>query len=114
MLIQTYASTVNGYRTDPDTQHLVIYITGNSAFVRFESWISKACFCRFTGGDPFELANTIRRSGTWGIATLAYGILVGGTNNLIQLSGSGCFYHVQNPNDLNTNGLNFLQSLTCL
>jgi hypothetical protein len=99
LLIQISLSQTQGYRVDPDTQHLVIYITSNAAY---------------TGGDPFEQARTIRRAGTWGFASLGYGSLVGGSNNLVDLVGSErCFYPVGNPTDLNTNGLNFLQSLTC-
>uniref|UniRef100_A0A914VCU2 VWFA domain-containing protein n=1 Tax=Plectus sambesii TaxID=2011161 RepID=A0A914VCU2_9BILA len=98
LLTSAYTQPSNGYRND--AQHIVIYITSNA---------------EFTDGDPISQSNTIRRAGTWGIATLAYGILSGDSNNLIQLSGNycSCYYHVGNPTDLNTNGINFLQSRTC-
>uniref|UniRef100_A0A914WUG9 VWFA domain-containing protein n=1 Tax=Plectus sambesii TaxID=2011161 RepID=A0A914WUG9_9BILA len=98
LLTSTFAQPSNGYRND--AQHLVIYITSNA---------------QFTDGDPVQQADRIRQSGSWGIATLAYGTLSGDSNNLIQLSGknNSCFYPIVNPSDLNTNGLNFLQSVTC-
>uniref|UniRef100_A0A914UW52 VWFA domain-containing protein n=1 Tax=Plectus sambesii TaxID=2011161 RepID=A0A914UW52_9BILA len=98
LLTSTFAQPSNGYRND--AQHLVIYITSNA---------------EFTDGNPIPQSDTIRRAGSWGIATLAYGTLSGDSNNLIQLSGKNntCYYPIVNPSDLNTNGLNFLQSVTC-
>uniref|UniRef100_A0A914XG66 VWFA domain-containing protein n=1 Tax=Plectus sambesii TaxID=2011161 RepID=A0A914XG66_9BILA len=99
LLTSTFTQQSNGYRND--AQHLAIYITSNAGF---------------TDGDPIQQANTIRRSGSWGIATVGYGILSGANaaNNLIELAGGNrCSYRSGNPTDLNTNGLNFLQSRTC-
>jgi len=98
LLVNTYGTQTQGYR--PDAQHLAIYITRNVGF---------------TGGDPYEYANTMRRAGTWGLASLGFGVLQGGSsNNLIQLSGGErCYYGVGDTNFLNTDGLNFLQTLTC-
>lgn len=68
-----------------------------------------------TGDDPYDLARAIRRSGQWGIAALAYGAVPGNINNLAQIAaGERCVYHVGYVDDLNINGKNFLQGLTCL
>lgn len=86
-----------------------------SSFLSVCVWqiICKSCFS-FTAGDPFELARSIRRGGTWGIASMALGLSYN-TANAYQISGGNrCFYHATDTTDLNTNGLNFVQGLTCL
>jgi len=96
-VIYDHSTDAAGYRSS--ARHLIVYVTGTTMW---------------SGNDtePEQVARSLRRSGTWGIAGV--GVRLNDLFNLQSLTNGGsCVYSATSDEDLFTNAVNFIQSMTC-
>ncbi|KHJ90627.1 hypothetical protein OESDEN_09527 [Oesophagostomum dentatum] len=93
LAINSYGSANQGYR--PSASHIIVYVTSSNP----------------TDDDPASLVYTIRRQGLYQIAVITVGIAP--SDKLLSIVGKDCIYKAAGMNDLMTNGINFMQGLSC-
>ncbi|EYC07094.1 hypothetical protein Y032_0072g685 [Ancylostoma ceylanicum] len=93
LAIGSYGSANQGYR--PSARHLIVYVTSANP----------------TDDDPASLVYTIRRQGIYQISVITVGITP--SEKLLSIVGKDCLYQAANVDDLMTNGVNFVQGLSC-
>uniref|UniRef100_A0A1I7XBT9 VWFA domain-containing protein n=1 Tax=Heterorhabditis bacteriophora TaxID=37862 RepID=A0A1I7XBT9_HETBA len=92
LAVQNYNS---GYRTNPDVNHLIIYITNTNP----------------TDSDPAQAVISMKRSGTYGVAVVALDMKP--STELLEMVNSRCLYVAPDYNSLMNYGKNFIQQLSC-
>ncbi|CAD6189014.1 unnamed protein product [Caenorhabditis auriculariae] len=95
-VIDYYDNPAQGYRTDPNVKHLLVYITNTNP----------------TDADPSSLVRNIKRSGLYGIIVVALDMQP--SQALKNMVGSNCFYYSEDYHDLMNYGVNFVQLQSCL
>ncbi|KAK6766690.1 hypothetical protein RB195_026146 [Necator americanus] len=93
LAISSYGSANQGYR--PSAQHILIYVTSTNP----------------TDDDPGSLVFSIRRQGLYQIAVITVGITP--SEKLLSIVGKNCLYQAADIDDLMSNGINFVQGLSC-
>ncbi|KIH65834.1 hypothetical protein ANCDUO_03837 [Ancylostoma duodenale] len=93
LAIGSYGSANQGYR--PSARHMIVYVTSANP----------------TDDDPASLVYTIRRQGLYQISVITVGITP--SEKLLSIVAKDCLYQAADVDDLMTNGVNFVQGLSC-
>ncbi|CAJ0579068.1 unnamed protein product, partial [Mesorhabditis spiculigera] len=94
-----YVDPANGYRTDRDVRHLVVYVTSSQMYSDGNL-------------DPISAVTALKRSGSYGFAVVSLGF-TSPPDWLVSLAGQRCSYFAGNDNDFATHAGNLIQSLSC-
>uniref|UniRef100_A0A8R1I1U1 Uncharacterized protein n=1 Tax=Caenorhabditis japonica TaxID=281687 RepID=A0A8R1I1U1_CAEJA len=95
-VLDNYDQPSQGYRTDPDVRHLLVYVTQTNP----------------TDADPSSLVQTIKRSGLYEIVVLSLDLTP--SDKLSNMVSSRCFYSAVDYHDLMNYGVNFVQGQSCM
>ncbi|CAJ0609897.1 unnamed protein product [Cylicocyclus nassatus] len=93
LAVTNYSTPNQGYRTA--AKHILIYVTSTNP----------------TDDDPASRIYAIRRQGTYQIAIVTVGLTP--SQKLLSSVSKDCMYQAKNVDDLMTNGMNFVQGLSC-
>ncbi|KAF1747336.1 hypothetical protein GCK72_023798 [Caenorhabditis remanei] len=91
-----YDMPSQGYRTDPDVKHLLVYVTNTNP----------------TDADPSELIRTMKRSGLYDVVVVALDMQP--SEQLTNMVSSRCYYYAQDYHDLMNYGVNLVQGQSCM
>ncbi|CAI2356606.1 unnamed protein product [Caenorhabditis sp. 36 PRJEB53466] len=95
-VLDYYDQPSQGYRTDADVRHLLVYVTQTNP----------------TDADPSSLVQSIKRSGLYEIVVIALDMQP--SDKLNNMVSSRCFYYAEDFHALMNYGVNFVQGQSCM
>ncbi|CAI5455517.1 unnamed protein product [Caenorhabditis angaria] len=94
-VLDYYDQPAQGYRSDPDVRHILVYVTNTNP----------------TDSDPSSLVSSIKRAGLYEIIIVAFDL--DGSATLRNMVNSQCYYYAEDYHALMNYGVNFVQGQSC-